>query len=507
MSSIVVVGDTAHTPSTGRRRVVAALMLVMALAAMDSTVISTCIPQIVSDLGGFAYFGWLFAGYLLAVTVMLPVYGKLADIFGRKQVLIVGVVVFLLGSGLCSATWSMASLIAFRVLQGLGGGAIQGLVQTIAGDLYTKQERGKIQAALSPVWVSAALAGPALGGIFVTYLSWRWVFLVNLPLGIFALARVIRHLPDDRTRRTGVRIDWLGAIGVFAATGLFLVALTQLGTTSWRSAGVLTPLAGAAVSCLATVLIESRAAQPIIPGWVWRRPVIAAANIAMFALGVVATAPALILPTYGQAVLRLSPVEAGFLLAVLMVSWPLSAAFVNRAYLRIGFRDTALFGVGGAVIATLLFALLPVRPLWQPAAIMLLLGVALGFFQPPLIVGVQSTVNWGERATATSSIVFWRQLGQSSSAALFGAIVNDSLNAQRSLRGQVNVSASTGAFSSVLGHRQSAGSPIAQALSHAIATAASHIFLAAAAAGLIAFGTLLFLAPRQFPAPEVGEDR
>jgi len=168
MSSIVVVGDTAHTPSTGRRRVVAALMLVMALAAMDSTVISTCIPQIVSDLGGFAYFGWLFAGYLLAVTVMLPVYGKLADIFGRKQVLIVGVVVFLLGSGLCSATWSMASLIAFRVLQGLGGGAIQGLVQTIAGDLYTKQERGKIQAALS----TSAGAGYSSLTCRSAYLRW-----------------------------------------------------------------------------------------------------------------------------------------------------------------------------------------------------------------------------------------------------------------------------------------------------------------------------------------------
>ncbi|MBT2676529.1 MFS transporter [Streptomyces sp. ISL-14] len=495
-------GPVPGGPTVRRRPVVVALMLVMALAAMDSTVIATCIPQIVSDLGGLAYFAWLIAGYLLAVTVMLPVYGRWADLYGRQRALIAGVSVFLLGSALCAVAWNMPSLIAFRVLQGLGGGAIQGLVQTIAGDLYDKQERGKIQAALSTVWVSAAVAGPALGGVFVTYASWRWIFLLNLPLGLFCLLQIRRHLHDQPQTGTSVRVDWLGAAGVFAATGLFLAALTRAGTAPWLSAGTVALLAGAAVCTVATVFVERGAQQPLIPGWVWRRRVMVAGNLAMAGLGLVATAPTLILPVYGQTVLGLSPLGAGFLLGVLMVSWPLSAAFVNRAYLRLGFRDTALLGTSGAALAAASFALLPERPpIWQPIVIMLVLGVSLGFFQPPLIVGVQSTVTWGERATATSSIVFWRQIGQSFGAALFGTIANESLRA-----GGPAYSSAPGrpagldSLSSALGHGHAVPPRLAVFLQQAVSDATSRIFATAAGAAALAFGVLLIVAPRVFPA-------
>ncbi|NEE12865.1 MFS transporter, partial [Streptomyces sp. SID7499] len=185
-------GEKSAAPPTlttprGRRPVVAALMLGMALAAIDGTIVSTAVPQIVGDLGGLAVFSWLFSGYLLAVTVTLPLYGKLSDTFGRKPVLIAGIVLFLVGSVLCAAAWNMAALIAFRIVQGLGGGALQGTVQTIAADLYPLKERPRIQAKLSTVWATSAVAGPVVGGLLAGYADWRWIFLINLPVGAVAL--------------------------------------------------------------------------------------------------------------------------------------------------------------------------------------------------------------------------------------------------------------------------------------------------------------------------------
>ncbi len=206
-------------------------MLGMGLAAIDGTIVSTAVPQIVGDLGGLAVFSWLFSGYLLAVTVTLPVYGKLSDTFGRKPVLVAGVVLFLIGSLLCAAAWNMASLIAFRVVQGLGGGALQGTIQTIAADLYPLKERPKIQAKLSSVWAASAVAGPAAGSLLAGYADWRWIFLINLPVGLVALWLICRYLvePERTAPRARVRIDWAGALCVFATGVLLLTALVQGG--------------------------------------------------------------------------------------------------------------------------------------------------------------------------------------------------------------------------------------------------------------------------------------
>ncbi|MBM9505001.1 MFS transporter [Streptomyces sp. KK5PA1] len=491
-------------------------MLAMALAALDSTVISTAVPQIVGDLGGFSLFSWLFSGYLLAVTVALPVYGKLADSFGRKPVLITGITLFLVGSVLCAGAWNMAALIAFRVVQGLGGGAIQGTVQTIAADLYGLRERGRIQAALSSVWATAAVAGPLLGGFLAGYADWRWIFLVNVPIGAAALALILRHLTEirphsDRRRtaddgardgegdgvrakagvRDGVRerprVDWAGAAGLFVTGGLLLFALVQGGVAwpwlSWPSAGL---LAGSVLAGAVTVAVEQRAAEPVIPGWVWRRRQIASVNLAMAALGVLMVAPTVFLPTYAQDVLGLGPIAAGFVLSTMTLSWPISAALSPRVYLRIGFRNCALIGVSCAALVLAGFQLLPYAgPGWQPAGLMLVLGMVLGLFQLPLIVGVQSSVGWSERATATSSILFCRQVGQSVGAALFGAVANATL-AHR-LGG-------SGASLDDLG-----GTVLSDAARHAVSAAVDHVFVGAAVAALFAVAVLALLAPRRFP--------
>ncbi|CAM5700722.1 Putative multidrug resistance protein MdtD [Streptomyces microflavus] len=227
-------------------------MLGMALAAIDGTIVSTAVPQIVGDLGGFTVFSWLFSGYLLAVTVTLPVYGKLSDTFGRKPVLIAGIILFLAGSLLCAAAWNMAALIAFRVIQGLGGGALQGTVQTIAADLYPLKERPRIQAKLSTVWATSAVAG-LVGGLLAGYADWRWIFLINLPVGAVALWLVVRHLHEPARPRpkTRPRIDWAGALAVFATGTLLLTALVQGGVAwPWLSAPSLGLFAASAALAL-----------------------------------------------------------------------------------------------------------------------------------------------------------------------------------------------------------------------------------------------------------------
>ncbi|WP_432117010.1 MFS transporter [Streptomyces sp. bgisy032] len=484
--------EAARPAASGRRTaVVAALMLSMALAALDSTIVSTAVPQIVADLGGFSVFSWLFSGYLLAVTVTLPVYGRLSDTFGRKPVLVAGSVLFLAGSLLCALAWDMGSLIAFRVVQGLGGGALQGTVQTLAADLYPLKDRPRIQAKLSTVWAVSAVAGPGIGGVLAAYADWRWIFLVNLPVGAVALWLIVRHLHEpQREKPARARVDWAGALAVFACGGVLLTALVQGGVAwPWLSAPSLL-LSGAGLALVAVVvLVERRAADPIIPGWVWRRRTIAAVNLALGALGVLMVAPTVFLPTYAQSVLGLAPVAAGFVLSVWTLSWPVSAALSQHVYRRIGFRNTAMLGIGAACLTLLAFPLLPYPGrAWQPALLMLLLGAALGLFQLPLIVGVQSTVGWSERGTATASVLFCRQSGQTIGAAIFGAVANGVLAAR--LGGAGDLDSVTRALDT---------GPAPEATRRAIADAVHAVHLGASCAAALAFLVLLFLAPRKFP--------
>ncbi|MEY9848129.1 MDR family MFS transporter [Streptacidiphilus sp. MAP5-3] len=497
-------------PGDGRRKlVVAALMLSMALVALDSACVSTAVPQIVSELGGFSYFSWMFSGYLLAVTVTLPIYGKLADARGRKPVLLIGSSIFLIGSLLCAGAWSMTVLIVFRLVQGLGGGAIQGTVQTLAADLYPLEKRPRIQAAMSTVWAVSAVLGPALGGVLATYANWRWIFLINLPVGLIALVLLKRNLREPQVAAaTRSRIDWLGAVGLFLTTGLLLFAMVQGGVAwPWLSAPSIGLFAASLLAGVATYGIERRAEEPIIPGWVWRRRVIAGVNLALGCLGLLMIAPMVFLPTYAQSVLGLAPVAAGFVLSVWTISWPISAALSNRLYRRIGFRNTALIGaaVGTALLAA--FPLLPYRgAAWQPALLMLILGAGLGLFQLPLIIGVQSSVPWHERGTATASILFCRQVGQSVGGVIFAVIANATLtdwlrSAPAALHGSLPQGLDQ--IAGALLHPTSTLSPSgADYLRHALASAVNHVYVGAAVAAALAVVVLATVTPKRFPLAE-----
>lgn len=492
----------AAAPARPRTAVVAALMLTMGLVALDGAIVSTAVPQIVGDLGGFAVFSWIFSGYILAGTVTLPVYGKLSDTYGRKPVLLLGISLFLLGSLLCAAAWNMAALIAFRILQGLGGGALQGTVQTLAADLYPLGERPRIQARMSVVWAASALAGPALGGLIASYTDWRWIFLLNLPLAAAALWIITRHLVEP-TRPPGRRgpVDWAGALAVFACGGLLLFALVQGGVAwPWLSAPSLGLLAAGAALGALVVRIERRAPEPILPGWVWRRRTIAAVNLAMAGLGLLMVAPMVFMPTYAQTVLGLGPTSAGLVTSAMTLSWPISAALAQHVYRRIGFRNTAATGVALAAALLFSFTLLPypASP-WQPALIMFLLGGALGLFQLPLIVGVQSTVGWAERGTTTASVLFCRQVGQSIGAALLGAVANATLAARLADAPMPGLPEHLDDVSGALAAPGLLPAAAAEYLRRAVATAGDHIFLGATVAAVASALVLLLMAPRRFP--------
>ncbi|MFF2198137.1 MFS transporter [Streptomyces sp. NPDC058157] len=494
----------AAVPLQGRppAKVVASLMLCMALVALDTTIVSTAVPQIVGDIGGFSVFSWLFSGYLLAVTVTLPVYGKLSDTFGRKPVLVFGTALFLAGSLLCASAWDMGALIAFRIVQGLGGGALQSTVQTLAADLYPLRDRPRIQARMTTVWASSALIGPALGGVIAGYAGWRWTFLVNVPMAGLALWLTVRHLVEPR-RSPGRRgpVDWAGALGIFACGGLLLFALVQGGVAwPWLSAPSLGLLGTSAVLAGVVVRVERRAADPILPGWVWRRRTIAAVNLAMGALGLLMVAPMVFMPTYAQSVLGLGPVGAGLVAGLMTLSWPLSAAVCQHVYRRIGFRDTAALGVGLAAVVLFAFTLLPYPArAWQPAVIMLLLGAALGLFQLPLVVGVQSTVGWAERGTTTASVLFCRTVGQAVGAALMGAVANATVAARLGRDHLPGLPHRLDDVSRALAEPGSLSRAASEHLRGAVAAAVHHIFLGAAFAGVAAVLVLLLVAPRRFP--------
>ncbi len=437
-----------HDPRTP---VLFALVLTMALVAMDTTIVATAIPQVVGDLGGFNLVGWVFSIYLLTQTGTIPIYGKLADQYGRKPVLVIGVVVFLVGSALSAASWNMLALIGFRALQGFGAGSINATVNTVAGDIYTVEERGRIQGYLSSVWGISAVVAPAVGGIFAQYASWRWIFLVNVPVGAIALALILRGLHEDVTRHKH-RIDYLGAALLLASTGLLILGLLQGDSWGWGSAAGITTFVLAALTGVAWVIVEQRAAEPIMPIRLWTRRLTGATYAATVTGGMITIGLSVYLPNWAQIVLGLSPVAAGFVLATMSMTWPVTSALSARLYLRIGFRDTALVGGLFAVASALIFDRLGTSsPVWQPVLGSAVMGIGMGLFFTPLIVGLQDTVGWSQRGVITGGTMFSRYLGQSMGAAIFGAIANSVLTSHHGVSHVVRINASTQAvFTGVL---------------------------------------------------------
>lgn len=481
--------------------ILAALMCTIMLAAMDATIVSTAIPEIVTDLGGFSLFSWVFSIYLLAQTVTIPVYGKLADLYGRKPVLIIGTMVFLTGSAASAASWNMTSLILFRGLQGLGAGSIMATVNTLAGDIYSVQERAKIQGWLSSVWGMAAIVGPSLGGALVEYASWRWIFLINLPIGIAAIALLATFL-KERVEKHPHHIDLPGAALILVTGATLIFTLMRLGQDwtlfSLRSIGMLFCIIFLIVLF---IRVEKRSPEPIMPRWVWRNKILVGANVAVIGLGAIMLGPNMYLPVFSQSVLGLGAIAAGLILASMSLGWPVASSLSGKLYLRIGFRNTAIIGTVLIILSSVVFLLLPFdMPIWLLVTDQVLLGAGLGLLSTPTLVGIQSIVTWGQRGVVTGTNLFSRYLGQSIGAAILGGIFNTAmqrqlLQAPADLKNQLPLK-----INDVIDVMRSGKTPAAaeEYLRYAFYTASHYVYLTMAAIAVLSFAFLL-MQPRWFP--------
>lgn len=400
-------------------------MLAIFMSAIEGTIIATAMPNIVADLGGFSLFSWVFSGYLLLQAVTIPIYGKLADLFGRKPVILIGTVLFLIGSIACGFAETMTQLIIFRMLQGLGAGAVQPIAMTLVGDIYTLEERGKIQGYLASVWGVSSVIGPALGGLFVQFTHWSWVFWMNIPIGILSMIMLILFLKETVEKKRP-SIDYMGSFYLLVTVSSLMLLLIGGGTLwDWSSWPIALLAALFVIGLIIFLYQETRAPEPMMPLTLWKNPVISIANAAGLTTGIILIGLSTFLPTYLQGVMNLSPTAAGFVLASMSISWSISATLAGKKIISFGFRRMILYGGFVLLLGTSFFALMKAEygPAW-PTTGAVIMGIGMGMLYTTFTVVIQNSVPWTQRGVATASHMFTRILGNTLGAALLGGILN-----------------------------------------------------------------------------------
>jgi EmrB/QacA subfamily drug resistance transporter len=411
-------------PDQPVRLIFAALMLVMLLASLDQTIVSTALPTIVGDLGGLAHLAWIVTAYLLATTIVTPLYGKLGDLFGRKVTLQAAIALFLLGSALCGLSTSMGALIAFRTLQGLGGGGLIVTAMAAIGDIISPRERGRYQGIFGGVFGFSTVVGPLVGGFIVEHLNWRWIFYVNLPLGLLALAVIglAFTAPSARRRPT---IDFAGAI-LLAVTLTALILFTSLGghILAWDGPESLGLAAIACAGSAAFLAVEARAAEPILPLALFRNRIFVVCCAIGFVVGLAMFGAITYMPVYLQVVKGVTPTTAGLQLTPMMGGLLLTSIVSGQMISRFG--RYRCFPIAGTAIATVglgLLASLDVQSSTLAASgYMLVLGLGLGMVMQVLVLAVQNAVDYRYLGVATSGTTMFRSIGGSIGVSLFGAI-------------------------------------------------------------------------------------
>lgn len=480
------------------------LMLVMLLAALDSTIVATALPTIVGDLGGLERLSWVTSAYLLGQTAVTPLYGKLGDQLGRKRVLQSAVVLFLVGSALCGLAGSMTMLIAFRALQGLGAGGLIVLVQATVGDVVSPRERGRYQGLFGGVFGLASVAGPLLGGVIVEHLSWRWIFYVNLPVGLIALSVIAATLPATQSSRTRPAIDYLGA-GVLAAALSAIVLVASLGGTTWSWGSAQLILVAILGVALLGVFgwVERGAREPVLPLALLRDDVFRVAGLLSLIVGFALFGSVTFLPLFFQTVFRSSPTGAGLRLIPLMGGLVFTSVLSGRLISATGrYRQFPIAGTAVMTVGLLLLSRLKLDTTSLAAdGYLLVLGLGLGLVMQVLVLAVQNAVRYEVLGAATSGVTLARGIGGSFGAAVFGTIFSSRLRSSLHdvIAGPLGAQVSAGAR---LTGAQLATLPAAArtAYQNAYVHALEPVFLVAAGVGACGFVLSLFLRERPLRA-------
>ncbi|TAN23531.1 MAG: DHA2 family efflux MFS transporter permease subunit [Actinomycetota bacterium] len=481
--------------------IIGALMLAMLLSALDQTIVATALPTIAADLGGLNHLSWVVTAYLITSTVSTPLWGKLGDLYGRKKLFQISIVIFLIGSALSGLSQSMIQLIAFRALQGIGGGGLIVGSQSIIGDVVSPRERGKYQGYFGAVFGLSSVAGPLLGGFFTDNLTWRWVFYINLPIGVLALMAIaaVLHLPKSTKSHS---IDYLGTVLMGAAvTGLILVTTWGGTTYRWLSPTIITVAATAGVLIVIFILVERRASEPLISLNLFRNPIFTVTSILGFIVGFSMFGAIIYLPTFLQTVFESSATASGLQLLPLMVGLVGASIISGQLISKSGrYKIFPVVGTALVVVALYLLSLMTAdTTLLEASVFMFILGLGIGGVMQVLVIVVQNAVPYEYLGTATSTATFFRSIGGSFGVAVFGAIFNAQLT--KNLPKYLPVSVLKTIKGGNIATSPSALSHLPILIRHGFVEAFSHslhtVFLVAVPVAMVAF--LLSLAIKEVP--------
>jgi EmrB/QacA subfamily drug resistance transporter len=468
------------------RLIFGALMLVLLLASLDQTIVSTALPTIVGDLHGLQHISWVVTGYLLASTVSGPLYGKLGDLYGRKPVLQFAIVLFLIGSALCGASQTMTELIGFRALQGLGAGGLMVTTMAVVGDIVPPRERGRYTGFFGGVFGVSTVVGPLLGGFFVDNLSWRWIFYVNLPIGAVALF-VIAAVFHSKAATVAHKIDYLGA-ALLAASLSAIVLFTSLGGTTyaWFSPEMVVLLVLGILGLVLFVFVESRAAEPILPLELFQNRIFNVTSAIGFIVGLALFGAVTYLPLYLQIVRGHSPTTSGLMMTPLMGGLLVTSIASGILISRWGrYKPFPIIGTAILAFSLFLLSLLAVNTsAWVAALYMLIVGLGLGLVMQVIVLAVQNSVDYKHLGVATSGSTLFRQIGGSIGVAAFGAIFLNRLRVELLAKLPPGAKIPAGVNPAVV---KQLPPHVHDAYVHAFSAALQPVFIVAAAIAVVAF--------------------
>lgn len=410
---------------SNRKWILIACMLAMFMAAVEVTIVATAMPNVITDLNGFHLLGWVFSIYLLIQAVTIPIYGKLADLYGRKSVLFFGTGVFLIGSILCGFSKSMAMLIFFRALQGFGAGAIVPLSTTIIADVYNQQDRTRIHSYLSSVWGISAIIGPLIGAFIVEHFCWSGVFWINVPIGILSIVLLARFLPNKKSVYIVSSLDIISIIYLTITISSLLITLLQIQISMiWK----LWLIGLSVISSIMLIREQKRSSKPLFPLTFWNNRVIIASNIGGLIIGAAMMSIATFLPTYVQAVMRGNVLESGWTLSVMSIGWPIASVLSGQIMTCTSYRFTAIFGAVLLFIGSLMFLQLNIdSSILYAGCSAFVIGLGMGMSNTTFLISVQNEVSYEIRGIATASTIFSRMLGSAIGTAVLSYILNINL--------------------------------------------------------------------------------